>query len=468
MIIKQFYLDCLAQASYLVVDEGSGRAAVIDPRRDVQQYIDAAEEMGARIEAVLLTHFHADFVAGHLELRERVGAWIGLGARGATEYDVRALADGEVIELGDVRLEILETPGHTPEGISIVARDVNDDPAKPTAVFTGDTLFVGDVGRPDLLASAGVTASDLAGWLYDSLHGKLMALPDSTTVYPAHGAGSLCGKNLGSETFTTIGEQRRGNYALQPMSRDEFREIVTASQPEVPGYFAHDVALNKSERPTLDQVLTRTLAPMSLADVRAAAERGAVVLDTRPADAFAAGHLSGSLNVGLAGKFATWAGTLVSPDDDVILVTEPGKESESATRLGRIGLDKVLGYLDGGPAAVESPGALESVTVDALRGELDGDGAPLVLDVRTAREWEGGHIDGSLNVPLNQLARRLDEVPRDTRLAVVCKSGYRSSAACSVLMRAGIGELRNVIGGMDAWTGEALPTSGNEAGSCSA
>lgn len=470
MIIKQFYLGCLAHASYIVVDEASGRAVVIDPRRDVQQYLDAADELGASIEAVLLTHFHADFVAGHLELRERVGAWIGLGARGAAEYDVRALHEGDVIELGDARLSILETPGHTPEGISIVATDAGADPAVPVAVFTGDTLFVGDVGRPDLLASAGVTSDELAGWLYDSLHDKLLALPDATTVYPAHGAGSLCGKNLGKETFSTIGEQRRGNYALQPMSKAEFKAIVTEAQPEVPGYFVHDVMLNKSERPTLDATLPRTLKPLTPEDVEEAVSDGAVVVDTRESSDFLDGHLPGSLNVGLAGKFATWAGTLLRPDQRIVILAAPGKEEESAVRLGRIGLDGVVGFVDGGPGALSARSLIPATSVRALESELQGSEDLQVLDVRTAREWEGGHVEGSLNIPLNQLQRRIAEVPRDRPLAVVCKSGYRSSAACSVLARAGVGDLRNVTGGMDAWTAEALPVTASvdAAGSCSA
>lgn len=468
MIIKQFYLACLAHASYLIVDERTGRAAVVDPQRDIEQYLEAAEEMGAKIEYVLLTHFHADFIAGHLELRDRVGAKICLGAKGAAEYDFQALHDGDVLEFGDVRLSILETPGHTPEGISIVATDLAKDASKPVAVFTGDTLFVGDVGRPDLLASVGVSADDLASWLYDSLHDKLMKLPDDVTVYPAHGAGSLCGKNLGSETFTTIGEQRRSNYALQPMSKEEFKAIVTEAQPDAPQYFVHDAILNKKERPTLDEAMKSALAPLDAAAVVEARDGGARILDVRNAAAFAAGHVPGSINAGLDGKFATWAGTLLAPTDRIVIVADPGQEEEAAMRLGRIGLDGVMGYLAGGVAAFPSPATLENVSVEALAAELEAGDGPRVLDVRTEREWDGGHVAGSLNIPLSQLQSRLDEVPRDRPLAVVCRSGYRSSAAASVLMGAGVTDLRNVVGGMDAWTAKALPRemTAGAAGTC--
>lgn len=459
MIIKQFYLGCLAHASYLVVDERTRRAVVIDPQRDIDQYLELAEELGATIELVMLTHFHADFVAGHLELRERVGAKIALGAKANAEYDFLPLRDGDTIELGDVRLSILETPGHTPEAVSIVATDVATGDGAPEAVFTGDTLFVGDVGRPDLLASEGVTAAELAGWLYDSLHGKLMGLPDETLVYPAHGAGSLCGKNMSKETFSTIGAQRANNYALQPMTKDEFREIVTASQPQVPAYFVHDVVYNKKERPTLDATLSRVLKPLDLEAARSARSSGAAVLDVRPADRFAEGHLAGSLNVGLTGKFATWCGTLIPADARIVIVADPGTEEEAAMRLGRIGLDGVVGFLDGGPAALTESTPLASLTVDGLAEALGEGGGLRVLDVRTANEWESGHIEGSLNIPLNQLAERMDEVPRAQPLAVVCLSGYRSSAACSLLASRGATDLRNVTGGMEAWTAGALPTA---------
>ncbi|MEZ5977392.1 MAG: rhodanese-like domain-containing protein [Planctomycetota bacterium] len=463
MIIKQFYLGCLAHASYLVVDERTKTAAVVDPQRDVDQYVAEAERLGAKIKYVLLTHFHADFVAGHLELRDRLGARIYIGAKAEAEYDATNLADGDVLEFGDVRLEIMETPGHTPEGISIAAYDLAASDVRPRAVFTGDTLFVGDVGRPDLLGSIGFTAEQLASQLYDSLHGKLMKLPDETVVYPAHGAGSLCGKALGKENFSTIGEQRRFNYALQPMSREEFTRIVTADQPDAPAYFLHDAILNRKERETLDTTLAKSLAGLSLDQVLALQEDGAFVVDVRPAADFEGAHLDGSVNIALEGKFATWAGTLIAPDATIVVVAEPGTEEEAAMRLGRIGLDHVAGYVKGGMAALENrPDLIASsrrVTAQALADILRHADAPLVVDVRAEKEYEGGHIAGSKNVPLNKLEARIAEVPRDSEVVVVCRSGYRSSTAASILRRHGYTHVSDLVGGMDAWSASDLPVA---------
>lgn len=463
MILKQFYLGCLAHASYIVIDESTKTAAVIDPQRDVEQYIEEAERHGARIEHVLLTHFHADFIAGHLELRERLGARIYLGRRAGAEYEHTPLAEGDTIELGAVQLRILETPGHTPEGISILVFDTeNGDAEAPHAVFTGDTLFVGDVGRPDLLASVGVTADELAGMLYDSLREKLLTLPDETLVYPAHGAGSMCGKNLSSETFSTIGKQRAFNYALQPMSKEAFAALVTADQPQAPQYFVHDAVLNRKERATLTESLARGLKPLTVDELVAQRDAGTVVLDVRGKDAFAAGHLKGSLNVGLDGRFATWSGTAIAPDASVALIVDPGQEHEAAMRLGRIGLDKVAGFLEGGFEALrgrsELLGSTARITPGALSDRIKEASSPLVLDVRGPGEWNDAHIEGSLNLPLPELAGRLDEVPRDRELAVVCKSGYRSMLASSLLERAGLVRLVDVEGGMDAWQASDLPT----------
>ena len=311
MILKQYYLRCLAHASYLVADEASGIAAVVDPQRDVEQYIEDAHRTGCRITHVFLTHFHADFVAGHLELRDREGARIHLGARADAEYDFTPLADRDRVVFGQVRLEVLETPGHSPESISILVYDLESDQRCPHAVLSGDTLFIGDVGRPDLRASMGWSAEQLGGMLYDSLQNKLLGLPDETLVYPAHGAGSLCGKNISTDTVSTIGVQRRYNYALQPMSREEFVRVVTAEQPDPPAYFSYDAVLNTKERPTLEQALAQELRPLALSEALALTSEGAVVLDTRdPAD-FAGAHLAGSVNIGLGGSYATWAGTLL-------------------------------------------------------------------------------------------------------------------------------------------------------------
>ncbi len=470
MIIKQFYLGCLAHASYLVIDEQTMTAAVIDPQRDVDQYLEEARRLGATIKYVLLTHFHADFVAGHLELRDRAGARIYLGSKAEPEYASTPLKDGDALEFGEVRLRVLETPGHTPEGISIVVYDLAIDDEAPRAVFTGDTLFVGDVGRPDLMASAGVSARELAGWLYDSLHKKLLALPDTTTVYPAHGAGSMCGKNLGKETFSTIGEQRKFNYALQPQSREQFIALVTADQPEAPAYFGHDAVLNRKERSTLDAALERALEPLSLDQVLALQRAGALVLDVRDASDFAGAHLACSINIGLGGKFATWAGTLLFKEKKIVLVAEPGLEREAAMRLGRVGMDEVAGFLAGGMGALadhpELLSKVERITAQALARELEAGPQPFVLDVRASKEWESGHIEGSVNIPLPHLLERLDEVPDEGEVALVCRSGYRSSIAASQLLARGIRNFMDVVGGMEAWSASALPTTGAKT-SCS-
>src|SRR5216110_32874 len=311
MILHQFYLNCLAHASYLVGDEQTRTAAVVDPQRDIDQYLAFAEQHGLRIAHVFLTHLHADFIAGHLELRDRAGATIYLGAAASAEYAFTPLADGDRIALGRVRLQAIETPGHTPESISIVVHDPDRSATEPHAVLTGDTLFIGDVGRPDLRVALGWSAAELGSLLYDSLRTKLLALPDSSLVYPAHGAGSLCGKAISKETVSTIGEQRRSNYALQPMTKPAFIDLVTADQPDAPPYFAYDAVLNAKERPTLDEALARELNPMTLELVLALQRTGGQMLDTRDPVEFAAAHLAGSLNVGLGGQYATWAGTVL-------------------------------------------------------------------------------------------------------------------------------------------------------------
>jgi len=312
MILHQFYLNCLAHASYLIADEQTKIAAVVDPQRDVDRYVAFADERGLRIAHVVLTHLHADFVAGHLELRDRVGATIYLGAAAKAEYAFTPLCDGDRVEFGRVRLQAIETPGHTPESVSIAVYDLDRSATEPHAVLTGDTLFVGDVGRPDLRAALGWSATELGGLLYESLRTKLLTLPDASLVYPAHGAGSLCGKALGKETVSTIGEQRRDNYALQPMTKAAFVDLVTADQPDAPPYFTYDAVLNTKERPTLDEALSRELNPMTLELVLALQRTGGQVLDTRDPAEFAAAHLAGSLNIGLGGQYATWAGTISS------------------------------------------------------------------------------------------------------------------------------------------------------------
>jgi hydroxyacylglutathione hydrolase len=337
MLLKQFYLNCLAHASYLIGDEQTKTAAVIDPQRDVDHYIAFADDHGLTIRHVFLTHLHADFIAGHLELRDRVGATIYLGARASAEYAFTPLADGQAVAFGRVRLQAIETPGHTPESISIAVFDLDRSEREPYAVLTGDTLFVGDVGRPDLRVALGWTAADLGNLLYDSLRNKLLPLPDASLIYPAHGAGSLCGKAISKETVSTIGEQRRSNYALQPMSRQAFVDLVTADQPDAPPYFTYDAVLNAKERPTLEEALASSVNPMNVDQMLAIQQIGGQILDTRDAADFAAAHLIGSINVGLGGQYATWAGTVIDREHPIVIIADPGREAEAATRLGRIG-----------------------------------------------------------------------------------------------------------------------------------
>jgi glyoxylase-like metal-dependent hydrolase (beta-lactamase superfamily II) len=461
VILKQYYLGCLAHASYLVADEESRVAAIVDPKRDVDEYLADAEALGLRIEHVLLTHFHADFVAGHLELRERTGATIHYGARGEAEYPAERLGDHDVVELGpDVRLEVLETPGHSPESISIVVRD-RAHGELPYAVLTGDTLFVGDVGRPDLRAALGWTAEELGSMLYDSLREQLLPLPDETLVYPGHGPGSLCGKAISAETVSTIGQQRLFNYALKPMSRDEFIRIVTADQPDSPAYFTYDAILNTKERPTLDSALERELVPLTLDEVLAAVADGAQLLDTRAAVDVDAAHLRGAIAIGLDGSFATWAGTLLDPGRPIVVVADPGREGEAAMRLGRIGFDNVSGHLAGGMQSAASRTdlmeAFPRVTGAQLSDELRSDDPPVVLDVRSPTERATGAIEGSVHIPLNRLPAQLEALPRDREIVCSCGSGYRSPTAATVLARAGFTNLTDLVGGMDAWRASDLP-----------
>jgi glyoxylase-like metal-dependent hydrolase (beta-lactamase superfamily II)/rhodanese-related sulfurtransferase len=462
MLLQQFYLKCLAHASYVVADEQSKQAVVVDPQRDIEQYLAYASEHGLTIGHVVLTHLHADFLAGHLELRDRVGARIYLGAKASAEYAFTPLAEGDEINLGAVRLRALSTPGHTPESISLVVFDDTKSREVPAGVLTGDTLFVGDVGRPDLRVALGWSAADLGSMLYDSLHDKLLALPDSSSVYPAHGAGSLCGKAISKETVSTIGEQRKSNYALQPMSKDEFVAMVTTDQPDAPAYFTYDAVLNTKERPTLDETLAREVQPIPLDAVLALRESGAQVLDTREPGEFAAAHLAGSINVGLNGQYATWVGTVLSPDKPVVIVAAPGTERESATRLGRIGFDQVVGYLQDGLASLSGHPELTRTTERLgpdVAAERVAKGA-VMLDVRAPNERFDKRIKGSLAIPLTQLDARLNDVPRDRPVIVHCAGGYRSSIAASLLARAGVEDVSELAGGMAAWEQAKLPIEG--------
>lgn len=459
MIIKQYYLSCLAHASYLIADERSKIAAVVDPQRDIQQYLDDAAAAGYTIRYVFLTHFHADFLAGHIELRNQAGAQICLGNRAGAEFEHLALKDGDNIMLGDVRIQIMETPGHTPEGISLLVFDQTRSTTEPHAVLTGDTLFIGDVGRPDLLASIGVTADELAAMLYNSVN-RLRQLPDATLVYPAHGAGSLCGKALSKDTVSTIGEQKKFNYALQPMPFEQFRTLVTAEQPEAPGYFVYDAIRNRQERPDLDQTMHKSLQALPLQQVLRLQQAKAQLLDVRDAIDFAGASLRGTLQIGLQGKYATWCGSLLNHDDPIVVIGDDN-EQEAVVRLGRIGFDNVVGYLqDGMQSLQQHPELIQTVpriTAAAL-AELLQQEPPFVLDVRSEKEYAIVHLQGSSNVPLTHLRERLQEIPADRPVVVHCEGGYRSAIACSILLQAGRTNVSDLVGGIKAWIATKLPT----------
>lgn len=455
MLIKPYYLTCLAHASYLVGDERTGTAAVIDPQRDVDAYVQDAQARGLRIAHVLLTHLHADFASGHLELAARCGATVHIGAAARTDYASHALRDGDVLEFGDVRLVALATPGHTPESTTYALYDLAVDAQRPHALFTGDTLFIGDIGRPDLLVSVGMSAEQLASLAYDSLRNKILPLPDETLVYPAHGAGSACGKSLSKETSSTLGLQKRVNWALQPLSREAFVRELTSEQPAAPAYFAFDARLNSQLKPTLDEALARALTPLSLEQLLERERGGAVVLDTREPDDFAPRHLRGSTNIGLSGKYAHWCGSLLDPRRALVLIAPRGRERESAVRLGRIGFDNVVGFLaDGIDALAARPDLLRGhVRIDPheLEQMLRGAQPPLVVDVRAPNEWNAGHIDGARNEPLPQLRELARHLPRDRQLVIQCQGGYRSSIAASLLEQAGFTQLLDLRGGWAAW-----------------
>jgi hydroxyacylglutathione hydrolase len=463
VIFKQFYLGCLAHASYVIGDELTRTAGVVDPQRDIDQYLAFAAENGLEIKHVFLTHLHADFIAGHLELRDRVGATIYLGSAAKAKYTFTPLHDGDTVEFGHVRLKALETPGHTPESVSILVYDLNIGDAQPYAVLTGDTLFIGDVGRPDLRVALGWSAADLGAMLFDSLHKKLLRLPDASLVYPAHGAGSLCGKAISKETVSTMGEQRRLNYALQPMSKEVFVQVVTADQPEPPAYFTYDAVLNSEEHPTLDEALAREMVPRSLDELVAMQVDGAQILDTRDPDEFGAGHLKGSINIGLGGQYATWAGTLLDRARAIVLIAAPGREYESAVRLGRIGFDNVAGYLQDGLRTLANHPELLATTerlgASYAAEVLAASEPPVLIDVRGPREREPKQIRGSISLPLNRLLESLDAAPRDKRILIHCAGGYRSSIAASLLQRAGFDHVSEIVGGIAAWEAAGLPVA---------
>jgi hydroxyacylglutathione hydrolase len=447
-MFKQFYLGCLAHASYFIASEGE--AVVVDPQRDVQQYLDEAANAGARIKYVIETHLHADFVSGHCELAEKTGAQIVIGAKAEAAFPHLAVRDGDELRVGNVVLRALETPGHTPESISWL---VTGDATEPRRVLTGDTLFIGDVGRPDLAGGRGYTSRQMAEMLYDSLHEKLLTLDDDVEVWPAHGAGSACGKNISRERSSKIGVQRKLNYALRPMAKEAFVEMMTSDLTAAPRYFPMDAEINRRGARALDDV---EAAPLSTEEVHEWVKRGAAVLDVRDSASFGAGHIPGAINIGLGGQYASWAGTLLSPDTPIIIVTEDDRVEEAVMRLARVGLENVAGYLEGGIGTWPKPlTKLAQIDVAGLRERL---GELSVVDVRGPGEYKGGHVPDALNVPLSDLSRALEQLDSSKPLAVICASGYRSSTAASILQQHQFENVCNVAGGTNAWIAAGYPT----------
>ncbi len=452
MFFQRYYLESLSQASYMVADDETKHAAIIDPRRDIEIYLTEARKHSFSIKYVVLTHNHADFVAGHIELRDAVGAKIYLGAKAKADFDFITLHEGDEINLGRVRLKTLETPGHTPEGISILVFDDETNFKNPYAVLTGDTLFIGDVGRPDLMASAGLDAGDLGGMLYDSLHTKLLTLPANTRVYPAHGAGSMCGKSLSSKPFSTVDTERQENKALQDMDKTRFIQFVQEGLPAAPAYFSYNAALNRKERQSLETAIRQSLKRLEWETVLSHQKSGALVLDLRSADDFATSHLCGALNIGIDGRLETWVGTILKPEDKLVLIAEPTRIKEALIRLGRIGFHNVAGYLQGGMGSIKDRPDLLCKTQQMKANELNRLESPhTVIDIRTESEWESGHIQSSLNIPLNSLPSRLNEIPANGTLIVHCQGGYRSMIAASLLQKSGLKKIHNLKGGYDSW-----------------
>jgi glyoxylase-like metal-dependent hydrolase (beta-lactamase superfamily II)/rhodanese-related sulfurtransferase len=454
--IEQFFLGCLAHASYLVASEGI--AAVIDPQRDVDLYIDYAREKNLKIEHIIETHLHADFVSGHHELAQRTGARIYLGEDAHATFPHTAIKDGDTLQFGNARFAFLHTPGHTIEGICAVLTDLAS-PSAPRAVFTGDTLFVGDVGRPDL--SGDYTPQELAALLYKSLHEKLLKLPDDTEIFPAHGAGSLCGRQMGSERSSTIGKQRRTNYALLARNQDEFIHLLTDSLPPRPEYFGRDVELNRQGASSINQLPAPK--PLAADEVLRLQSEGAIVLDTRPAMEFAVAHVPGSVHIALSGQYASWAARILGLDKHIILVGEDADHlRESQLRLARVGIEHVDAYLEGGITGwIQSGRELDYIPqisaqeFDELR-EQEKDHIA-ILDVREPGEVALGAIENSIRIPLGQLGDRTNELDPSKLLVVHCKGGYRSAIATSILRRAGFREIANLTGGFDAWQAANQP-----------
>lgn len=453
MYFKQFYLNCLAHASYLIGSDGE--AAVVDPQRDVDQYIEEATAQDLKIRYIVETHLHADFVSGHRELAARTGAEIVFGEKAGAKFPHRAVKDGDELSVGKINLRILETPGHTPESICVLVTDTEDS-ERPQKVLTGDTLFIGDVGRPDLAGAKGYTKETMAAMMYDSLHEKLLKLDDAVEVYPAHGAGSMCGKNLSTETSSTIGAQRKFNYALQPMAKEEFVRIMTTDLAEAPAYFSEDAEINRSGAAALTGLPKPDgLSPTEVYELSA---QGQIILDVRPAVDFGAGHIPGALNIGLGGQFASWAGSLIPLPAPVVIIAESEEQvDEARMRLARVGLENVKGYLAGGMSAWKDAGhevsVVPQISVADLKEMIETQPDLQIVDVRRPAEYSGGHAPRAVTAPLAQLRELLPtlNLKSDAQTAIICAGGYRSSAGTSILQRTGFTDLLNVTGGTKAW-----------------
>lgn len=447
MHVQQLYTNCLSEAAYFISSEGE--AAVIDPLRDVDSYIKMAEEQGVKIKYVFETHFHADFVSGHLELSKKTGAPIVYGPDTKANFPIHLAKDGEEFSIGKLKIKAIHTPGHTLESTSYL---LNDENGTPYCIFTGDTLFVGDVGRPDLF-SGNLSKEELAGIMYDTLQNKIKTLADNIIVYPAHGPGSACGKSLGPETYSTIGAQKQSNYALQDMTKDEFIKTITEGLSKPPAHFPINARINKEGYESLDEVMATAMQPLSVEEFKAKEKAGAWILDTRPATVFTEGFVPNSISIGLDGRYAEWAGILLPFTQPLILVTEPGKEKESAIRLARVGIDNVQGYLNGGVEAWSNAGEqldmIIDIEADELAMDIPHDNKLEIIDVRKPGEFEAGHIQGANNVPLDTMVdpANIAMIDGDDNLYIHCAGGYRSVIAASLLKRQGYHNLRNVLGG---------------------
>jgi len=456
MIFKQFYLKCLAHASYFIADENE--AVIVDPQRDVDIYIDEAQKNGLKIKAIIETHLHADFVSGHLELAKRTGAEIYVGHLAKAGFEHKAVKNGDGLQLGNIQMKFLETPGHTPEGISVLIDSGDQTPLK---LLTGDTLFIGEVGRPDLVASVGYDADDMASMLYDSLRNVIMTLPDSTEIYPAHGAGSACGKKIGKEKSSTLAKQKENNYALQEMNKDEFIAMITKDLPKAPDYFSHDVQMNKGGAKQLEEL--PKLLPLNSKEL--STMKGLVtLLDVRTVHEYSLSHIEGSINIGLNGAFAPWVGEILIPTEAIIVVANSEEQSQEAQlRLARIGYENVLGYLD--KAFLNSQNEdfklikTPLLSADEMKELLEGSVEVQLVDVRKPDEFKGGYIMNAVNIPLNELNNRLDELDANKKVACNCAGGYRSTLALSILEKNGFKGSVNLDGGIASWKDAGLSLS---------